>query len=130
MNGHESATTLTKRTTMTNKIRIDASVRNRDTYRKHYGTEIVVTAYGGIGPQTARINVWLPCGAPSNAQLEEWGHTRAEWDANIEIGDGWGGFDPIQQVYANYDNHYQSAHEATIVERIIQALDGLELSDE
>lgn len=98
---------------------------------RHYGTDIVVTLDipGLRGVYTFDMNVWVPRGRPSRQQLEVWGYTEEDWDNNIEIPDGWGGTAKIRGAYADFDNHYQSALEAAIAERIVQALDGWEYND-
>lgn len=100
---------------------------------KHYGTDIVVTLDipGLRGVYTFDMNVWVPRGRPSRQQLEVWGYTEEDWDNNIEIHSGWDDDSVvhIQDAYADFDNHYQSALEVAIAERIVQALDGWVYND-
>lgn len=102
-------------------------------FSKHYGTDIVVTLNipNSRGVYTFDMNVWAARGRPSRQQLEVWGYTEEDWDNNIEIPSGWNGESVvnIQDAYADFDNHYQSALEVAITERIVQALDGWEYND-
>lgn len=100
-------------------------------FQKHYGTDIVATLKipGVRGVYTFDMRVWAAQGRPSRQQLEVWGYTEEDWDNNIEIPDGWGGNAKIRDAYADFDNHYQSALEVAIAERIVQALDGWEYND-
>lgn len=100
-------------------------------FRKHYGTNIIVTLDipNSRGVYSFDMNVWVPRGRPSRQQLEVWGYIEEDWDNNIEIPSGWDGRAKIQDAYADFDNHYQSALEVAITERIVQALDGWEYND-
>lgn len=95
---------------------------------KHYGTNIKLSIVSETGTSQTAFNIWLPLGRPSDKQMESWGYTREDWDNNIRIPDGWNdeAWVAIQEAYTDYDNHYQSAFEVAVVERIVDALEGWE----
>lgn len=93
---------------------------------KHYGTDIAITHPSG---RRHILKVWFPGGRPSDEELEDWGVTPEQWRANIPVDDGWYGTEPIQRLFPS-DNHYQSAFEKFLADRIAAALDGLVWSDD
>ena len=88
---------------------------------KHYGTEVVITHPSGIAYP---INVWLPIGEPSEEALDEWEVTPEQWKANAEVPDGWGGLEPIRNMFP-CDSHYQSLFEREVAVRIAEALNDM-----
>lgn len=90
---------------------------------KHYGTTVKLI----IATRAYDINVWIPLGPPSEADLESWGVTQQQWMENVEVDDGWGGAEPIQRMYP-CDNHYQSEVEKVVAEHIAYALNVLSIT--
>lgn len=97
------------------------TARLRPLNGKHYGTDVLVRHPNG---RTTAITVWLPIGPPSDAELADWNVDRSMYESNVEVPDGWGGWVPIQSEFP-CDNHYQSAFEAEVAQRIVDALDGM-----
>jgi hypothetical protein len=89
-------------------------------YGKHYGTEIVVRHPQG---HTFTFMVSMPVGDPSDNELAGMGTTRPMWEANAEVIGGWGVMVPVQSEFC-FD-HYQSAFELAVAERIASSLDGM-----
>jgi len=85
---------------------------------KHYGTTIRVHHPSG---KLFGIDVWCPIGAPSEADLEDWGISTQEWKNNVDVPDGWGGFSPVQEMFP-CDGHYQSQFESDLVDVIVDAI--------
>ena len=95
-----------------------ATILNLD--YKHYGTNIRLVLDDG---RNLDINVWISGGAPSDEALKEWEVTREEWEANVEVDNGWEGTSPIQNMFPS-DCHYQSQYELEICEQIVKAING------
>jgi len=86
---------------------------------KYYGTEIDIVTDSG---NEALLTVWVACGSPSDREIESWGHTRADWEANLEIDDGWGGKKRIQSADYLCDSHYECEESLMIAKKIVKAL--------
>ena len=85
---------------------------------KHYGTEIRLHLSNG---ETTRLDVWVSGGGPSEEACQQWGISRAEWLANVEVDDGWGGAGAIHRMFP-CDAHYQSQYEWEVCQQIVSAL--------
>lgn len=89
---------------------------------KHYGTDIKIIHPTG---RELTINVWCPIGAPSQQELDDYGISVEEWENNIEVPDGWGGVEPVQDLFP-CDTHYQSKFEADLVDVLVAAINAWE----
>lgn len=88
-------------------------------YGKYYGTHVKIES----GPASGHlINVWVPTGEPSERELDSWGTTRADWDNNVIVDDGWGGKAPIKSLGYLCDGHYESELSLRIANAIVEAL--------
>jgi len=86
---------------------------------KYYGTEVEVITDSG---RSAYLKVWVNCGKPSDREIASWGYTREDWDANIEIDNGWGGKEKIQDADYLSDSHYECEESLMIAQKIVEAL--------
>jgi hypothetical protein len=91
---------------------------------KHYGTTVAFH----YANRTFAINVWIPVGPPSDEACADWGITKEQWEANVEVDDGWGGTMPIQSEFP-CDSHYQSEIEKLVAGHIDYALNVLPIPD-
>ena len=89
---------------------------------KHYGTRIEIQD----GATSFSFDVWVPQGRPCDDELKEMFDIRGEdWEANVEVPDGWGGFVPVQTDWP-CDSHYESQGEFDLCRKIANAINGNE----
>ena len=59
---------------------------------------------------------------PSARQLEYWGISEKDWDANIPIEDSWFGVRPIQEVYPLKTMDFESQESYNIAVKMVESI--------
>jgi hypothetical protein len=87
---------------------------------KYYSTEIEVNVSDGRSVYIT-ISGDSSNNTPSERELLHHGLTRAEWDGNIDVEDGWGGTTPVRSADLIDWSHYEKQSVLDVAEKIVDA---------